>query len=186
MKKLLASLLAVVLCLSLTACGVEERIAQLDRNVYEVIEITVDNWQDYFEIVEVTVWETDEAGEVVDCYGVITSLCLKEEFADKTLSEKTELEFQYRALRHICEFTADLEKQEITIGAPDSQWDEEISRKASYVAPDKRNASDQAIYDYTSAYPVITHLLFSATGYATYRLENVVFTDIKGALIFEK
>ena len=109
MKKLLASLLAVVLCLSLTACGVEERIAQLDRNVYEVIEITVDNWQDYFEIVEVTVWETDEAGEVVDCYGVITSLCLKEEFADRTVSENTELEFKYTALRHICEFTADLE-----------------------------------------------------------------------------
>ena len=186
MKRLLAALLAVAMCLSLAACSAEKRIAALDRNEYDVIEITVDNWQDYFEINEVTVWETDEAGEVVDCYGVITSLCLKEEFADKTLSEKTELEFQYRALRHICEFTADLEKQEITIGAPDSQWDEEISRKASYMAPDKRNASDQAIYEYTSAYPVIIHLLFSATGYATYRLENVVFTEIKGALVFEK
>ena len=124
MKKLLALVLTAALCMSLAACSVEARIAELDRNAYEVIEITADNWQDYFEIVEVTVWETDESGAVVDCYGIITSLCLKEEFADRTLSEKTELEFKYTALRHICEFTADLEKQEITIAAPDSQWDE--------------------------------------------------------------
>ena len=187
MKKLWALVLAAAMCFSLIACGsVEKRIEELDRNVYEVIEITPDNWQDYFEIVEVPVWEYGEAGEVLDCYGIITSLCLKEEFAEKTLSEHTELEFKYTALKRICFFEADLEKQEITFDDPDTSQDEETARTASYKAPGKRKASEQAVYEYTAPYPVFTHLLFSATGIATYRLENVNFHTIEGALVFEK
>ena len=187
MKKLWALVLAAAMCVSLVACGsAEKKIEELDRNVYEVIEITPGNWQDYFEIVEVPVWEYGEAGEVLDCYGIITSLCLKEAFAEKTLSEHTALEFKYTTLRHICEFTADLEKQEITFQAHDAEWDEDTARTASYKAPSERKDSEQAIYDYTAPYPVIVHLLFSATGYATYRLENVDFHTIEGALVFEK
>ena len=206
MKKLLAMLLVAVMSFSLVACGGEAESkndsvqqettqnetsnAETEENKVEKIpkevEITVDNWQEYFEIVEVPVWVFNDFDEIEGCYGIITSLCLKEEFVEKGVSEKTNLAFEYTATRHVVPFEADLENKEVTLGEPYETQSEEVTKTTSYKAASTMSDSDKAIYEYTAEYPVIAHLLFSATGSATYQLENVSFTRIEGTLVFEK
>ena len=101
MKKLLVLVLALVMMLSLTACGSEK------------IEITTDNWQDYLEIKQVLLNEKqlDSFGEVNSemafCY---TMLCLKDEYADKTVSDDTDIALTFNALERHYEYTMDGEK----------------------------------------------------------------------------
>lgn len=101
MKKILVLVLALVMMLSLTACGSEK------------IEITTDNWQDYLEIKQVLLNEKqlDEFGEVNSemafCY---TMLCLKDEYADKTVSEDTDIALTFDAVERCYEYTLDGEK----------------------------------------------------------------------------
>jgi hypothetical protein len=65
MKKLLALLLAVM-CFSLGACGGEKDTATIEPQ-YETVEITPDNWQDYFEVrSESFVFTENNFGEVSD------------------------------------------------------------------------------------------------------------------------
>ena len=79
MKKWIALLLAAVLCLSLSACGEKtsleeemlmtpatiEPLAKIEtKPVNETIEITMDNWQDYFEEYDEDVWELDAFQEL--------------------------------------------------------------------------------------------------------------------------
>lgn len=102
MKKWIALLLAAVLCLSLSACGEktspeEEMLmtpATIDppakietKPVNETIEITMDNWQDYFEEYDEDVWELDafqELDKLTNC----AYLVLKDEYASRLVEEK--------------------------------------------------------------------------------------------------
>ena len=59
---------------------------------------------------------------------------------------------------------------------------EDVTKTTSYKPASTMSDSDKAIYEYTAEYPVIAHLLFSATGSATYQLENITFTRIEGTL----
>lgn len=141
MKKILALLLAAVMCLSLVACGdsdenaaqiaeYESRIAELEATIaeleamlaerdaeierllaegeskepentepqYETVEITLDNWQDYFEIVEYMTYRENGFGEAESCY-FRTELRLKEEYwsrlAADMMDDKGAVEFSY-------------------------------------------------------------------------------------------
>ena len=88
MKKILVLILALVMMLSLTACGGEK------------IEITTDNWQDYLEIRQefVTITETDAFGDTTGERVVnYTMLCLKGEYAGMTVSTDTELVYSFKA-----------------------------------------------------------------------------------------
>ncbi|MDD6262364.1 MAG: hypothetical protein PUA83_04665 [Clostridiales bacterium] len=60
MKKILALLLAAVMCLSLVACGGTSKEPK-----YTPVEITMDNWDDYFEFTSTysVVYETSEFSE---------------------------------------------------------------------------------------------------------------------------
>ena len=208
MKKIMSLILALVMVFSLCACGgdtTEETSGTTDQTTNETTEqsnnkaddtkvddipkevtITVDNWQDYFEIVEVPVWEINDFDEISGCYGIITSICLKEEFIERGVSEKTNLAFEYNATRHVVSFEADIESKEVSLGEPYESQSEDVTKTTSYKPASTMSDSDKAIYEYTAEYPVIAHLLFSATGSATYQLENITFTRIEGTLVFEK
>lgn len=58
------------------------------------VEITPDNWQDYFEILEGPWWQYDDFGVRSDvAYTVV--LCLKEEYRDRAILERSSVTFGY-------------------------------------------------------------------------------------------
>lgn len=63
MKKILALLLAAVMCVSLVACGSKEQKIYLDDvlSLYETIEVTEENIMEFFDLVEVE--QTDIFGD---------------------------------------------------------------------------------------------------------------------------
>ena len=97
MKKILVLILALVMMLSLTACGGEK------------IEITTDNWQDYLEIKQVFVLEKRNPGDVPSDPLAFnyTFLGLKDEYADKVVSDETELTVNYSAMERYYKFSVE-------------------------------------------------------------------------------
>ena len=69
MKKALSMILALVLCLPLCACGKKT----------ETVEITIDNWEQYFTISYVETWQENAFGEYDDLK-VDAVLALKPEY----------------------------------------------------------------------------------------------------------
>lgn len=65
-----------------------------DYGPYEpaAVEITIDNWQDYFEIKEGLEWEYDDFG-VCDGVRIITAVCLKEAYQDRLILDRTNVTF---------------------------------------------------------------------------------------------
>ncbi len=150
MKKLIALLLATIMCFSLVACErndnaalvkeYENRIAELEAELaeleaelaerdaeivrllaesenaepentlqentepensepqYEIVEITLDNWQEYFEIVGYMTYRDNAFGEAESCY-FRNELRLKEEYwsrlAANMMDDKGAIEFSY-------------------------------------------------------------------------------------------
>ena len=100
MKKNLVLILATLMCISLCACGGSESVSgdNTDKKTEEKeIEITMDNWQEYFEIKEDIIGTQieknafDEIEKINIDYDVI--FCLKEEYADKFISVDIALEY---------------------------------------------------------------------------------------------
>ena len=138
MKKWIALLLAAVLCLSLSACGEktspeEEMLmtpATIDppakietKPVNETIEITMDNWQDYFEEYDEDVWELDafqELDKLTNC----AYLVLKDEYASRLVEEKSSVTFEIKCFLDEYHITADVENrtwQRVRQGGRDPQ-----------------------------------------------------------------
>ena len=120
-----ALVLAAVLCLSLSACGEktspeEEMLmtpATIDppakietKPVNETIEITMDNWQDYFEEYDEDVWELDafqELDKLTNC----AYLVLKDEYASRLVEEKSSVTFEIKCFLDEYHITADVENR---------------------------------------------------------------------------
>lgn len=58
------------------------------------IEVTLDNWQEYFEIREGYKWEQDDFGVTVGLR-IITAIVLREEYRDRTVLDLTDVTFGY-------------------------------------------------------------------------------------------
>ena len=58
------------------------------------VEITLDNWQEYFEVMEGPWWQYDDFGVRCDVYYTF-ALCLKEEYSDRILPERSSVAFGY-------------------------------------------------------------------------------------------
>ena len=58
------------------------------------IQITLDNWQEYFEIREGYKWEQDDFGVTVGVR-IITAIVLREEYRDRTVLDLTDVTFGY-------------------------------------------------------------------------------------------
>lgn len=95
MKRALAMLLVIMLCLSLAACAAEESVVPemveessiqaTEAQVHEV-EITLENWQDYFEMRETQWVQVNENGSIIlreFGYGVF----LKDEYKEQLAEE---------------------------------------------------------------------------------------------------
>ncbi len=129
MKKLLALLLAAIMCFSLVACGengnaslVEEYENSEQENAepektepqYETVEITLDNWQEYFEL-KMSVCEMKNAfGELENLFPQMCFV-LKEDWAGVTAD--MDIVFEYTCTDgYRCQFTYNTDTEELTEG----------------------------------------------------------------------
>lgn len=80
MKKLLCISLICVLIFALCACGQKT----------ETIEITMDNWDEYFEFRTVTRWEENAFGET-SMVEYPMALCVKEAYEDRIVMDQADL-----------------------------------------------------------------------------------------------
>lgn len=105
MKKLLALLLAAVMCLSLAACGKKT----------ETIEITTDNWQEYFELQYTDTWSLNAFNEYDDVKRDVI-LVVKEEYASRLAdNDENTLIIDFSCDTSIWSATVDFEAQTYTL-----------------------------------------------------------------------
>ena len=105
MKKAISMLLALVLCLSLCACGTQT----------EAIKISEDNWQQYFEVQELIEWQTDEFGDISSLW-VRYILCVKAEYADRIVLEESDVTVEYIKYEQTVPVTIDFANKEYVFG----------------------------------------------------------------------
>ena len=110
MKKAISLLLALVLCLSLCACGTKTG----------TIEITLDNWQQYFEIQEIINWHEDEFGDTSSLW-VRYVLCVKAEYADRIVLEESDVAVEYIKYEQTVPVTIDFANKEYVFGNVDKE-----------------------------------------------------------------
>lgn len=170
MKKTISLLLALVMCLSLAACGNAEKPKQnktendyigvstnqtenTDSTDYQteytaptetepkvqVVEITMDNWQDYFEIKQCVEGDVNtNAFDEVESVGyyIYTVFTLKEEYAEKIDTDESQLAIEY---------SGNIKSRHITINATDFTYevtgDGFEGNTANYPVSDRTTAS---------------------------------------------
>ena len=142
MKKAISLLLALVMCLSLCACGKEKEepsasyIEEVENTVdmteteqksvetepvivetepkLEIVELTLDNWQEYFEFVDNPNFQKDAFGEV-EGFTVGISLQLKEEYQQRSASiENGAIEYQMQYAVIGCELNKEAETYKLS------------------------------------------------------------------------
>ncbi len=142
MKKFLFIFLVLSVCVSLASCGQStdyskydslissiekgdyegahaelDRLAAFDENTtvpeYSAVEITLDNWSEYYEIVEVHETSLNNFDEVEDMYKTY-KFVLKDGYDIDTDSTQIDIEFNYtKEWRYV---TVDKENETLTIG----------------------------------------------------------------------
>ena len=129
MKKLISVLLIALIAVMLTGCGdkkiFEEAVGLIEKGEYAQakgvfesipdyegtdaylakyvdIEITEENWDRYFEIVEVPVWETNAFDEG-ELFCITFVVQLKEEYEPFLLGADVAMEFEYKEPTYVIE-----------------------------------------------------------------------------------
>lgn len=173
MKKITVLMLSVVLCLCAVSCGSDDSyekygtlIEYLEKGDFDMaksyideleedytaesgtteavsVEITADNWQDYFEIVQEKHTNTNDFGETTDVY-YTPYLVLKEGY--KTFEEgetRTKIAVEFNCVAEWRYVEIDLAAAEITVGelVPDRS-PEEINGETLTVTSDKTSLSN--------------------------------------------
>ena len=220
MKKWIALLLAAVLCLSLAACGngktednsgtsqgqtTDNSLQDTDEPsnaelTEQTVEITLDNWQEYFEFRPV-VYESKDSYNEITGMQVIYKFLPKEAIAENIVDvgeddERIVFDVQY-IVPYACVYSYDLNTQKLTIG----EYTEDSS---TYSADDLLPSEDwsgtydsryDAGYFPTDGYRVIMEPLnvrdtgtikdniIEAYGYA---FSSVEITRIKGTITILK
>ncbi|MDO4500739.1 MAG: hypothetical protein Q4B60_05620 [Erysipelotrichaceae bacterium] len=127
MKKLFAMLLVVAMCFSLVACGNSSEMKETSKNdvskesvtegsseeTVKTVEITTDNWQDYFEIVERA--ETiKNAFDEIDSMRQSAFIVLKNGY--EMVGYNTDITVEYNYIMEWRHVEIDIEKGVLTIG----------------------------------------------------------------------
>ena len=139
--------------------------ARADFNALFIsVEITIDNWQDYFELVTAVSWEENDFDEITGAF-VNTCFCIKEEFSDRVILDRSELIFetcQYWTLA-----TVDFDLGKKTIG------------EIRYFEPKSEGIliGERTTY---STYNLMDAGFHSSSDLLTNRIENVLFEFSNG------
>lgn len=131
MKKIIALLLVAVMCFSLAACGGDNEASnnnepqtnESGEKTAKAVEISIDNWQEYFEIVEREETEKNEFEEIEDMYKGVY-LVLKDEY--EMVGYDTSIAIEYNYIEEWRYVEIDKENGVLTIGelVPDKENEE--------------------------------------------------------------
>lgn len=211
MKKTIAIILVLVMCVSLCSCkskdvknvetlidaigevtvnseqaitDAEEAYASLDDDEkadvenYELltsaradfdalfvsIEITIDNWQDYFELVTAVSWEENDFDEITGAF-VNTCFCIKEEFSDRVILNRSEL------ILETCNYW--------TLAAVDFDLGQKTIGEIQYFEPKSEGIliGERTTY---RTYNLMDAGYYSSSDLLTNRIENILFEFSNG------
>ena len=220
MKKWIALLLAAVLCLSLTACGngktednsgtsqgqtTDNSLQDTDEPsnaelTEQTVEITLDNWQEYFEFRPV-VYESKDSYNEITGMQVIYKFLPKEAIAENIVDvgeddERIVFDVQYID-PYACIYRYDLNTQELTVGeftegsspysaddllpSYDCSGTYDSSRDAGYFPEDGYRVIDFPLNRYDDC--VVKDNIIESYGYA---FSSVEITRIKGTITILK
>ena len=115
MKKRLIMILAMSMCMFLCACGGSEGTSGGLFEKEEEVEITMDNWQDYFEFKEIVLpWNTYNAFDELESENVTIDYCivLKDEY--EIDEEKSKVAIEYTGYREEWSIDVDMSTLDIT------------------------------------------------------------------------
>ncbi len=202
MKKLIALLLAAVMCLSLCACGGNNRedestIHTTETKVQEkklvTVEITLDNWQEYFEIRPCEDFSYNDFGDLTR-HSEDYALYLKDEHLAKLANASAQLpdgsvdvSFKVVAVYEFREY--DEENLEFVEGGKVYGSPEEIERVIK--ASDCRRFENTDTSISTSYGQVLASLGYEGNAnadcyYKTICTGDIDVIDVTGTLVFEE
>lgn len=138
MKKGLALIFALVTCLTLAACGrsqeppknvqneqvknapsiqeVPTEATAAPESFYKTIEITMDNWQDYFAFkTGEPAWEEDAFGDAISC-SLTDYFSLKEEYLNLVNVDTIDIAVEYVYVPVLRKYDVDWDSKQLTIG----------------------------------------------------------------------
>ena len=99
---------------------INKSVQQKKEPQYETVEITLENWQEYFEL-KLVAFEQRNAFDELAGFFPNTQLCLKEEWASLTTDMEVAVEYACRN-GYLCWFIYNEETGEITEGDVDEQY----------------------------------------------------------------
>ena len=173
MKKLSVLILALVMVMSLTACG------------GETIEITTDNWQDYMEFKQVYIVDkiVDDFGDVVgEKPSSYPMLCLKDEYKGMAVSDDSDIVIAYKA--NNVYYNCKIENGSVVVGEKTGYRVEPIDETIKYstYVPALDEVEDMLVNDYDKVALFTTWVINNET---IAILEDFEITRIEGTLVLE-
>ena len=108
----------------------------------ETVEITMDNWQEYFEIKTAETWQKDDFGQIANLE-IVTYVALKEAYLDRVDLENSDVTVGYRYGWDLMNCTLDLEEPSYKFNGV----------KSSYGEQDETFVLPQRLGDYRGDYP---------------------------------
>ena len=206
MKKRFSLLVAILMIISLAACGGEKktesntipknntqvdaegRITEATKNSAEglptEIEITLDNWRDYLEMKYMVGWDYNAFDEIEGYSYIYPVLALKEEYMGGTISSNTELSVEFTATEIWRTASADIESKTYEWGEESGVKEkEEVNDTAKFYAEglgsNKRILNDGGIV-------ILNPFSKQGKGVVSYPYyENFNITRIEGTIVFE-
>ena len=205
MKKLFKLFLITMLSLGLTACGrndsTSDNTSSIDSNIETngeqdsaqstVIELTVENWSDYFAIVPAAKESKDQDGNL---YGLTTwyDLVFKEGISEKVVETEIERIDYLMSDVYFCWYSFNMDTQSLNLS--DALSDSELSeynpsstdlqdaRDSSVTSADKYSIDYGFFLEYTNGY-LETHYLEGNTIYQLVPAFSKITVDkIKGTI----
>lgn len=107
MKKTAAAVLIFAMCLCLCACGARKT----------TVDLTMENWNSFFEIKRINQWGQDAFGETVNVDSAVW-LCVKEEYADKIKTKDMSFAVEVTFQNADTTYTVDFANQTLTFDGP--------------------------------------------------------------------
>ena len=188
-KRILSLLLVAIMACSICACGGSENTSGGLFETEKEIEITIDNWQEYFEIKSEFLYNTrkDDFGEEIEDeieFDYSTFLCLKDEYKDGWVSADIVVEYDSnQAKGYVVE--GDFTNQSCTIEET-LEFDEAFADLSNKIETVKMRDYQTILHFQGGAVCGENKYEGKATKRLIYSYPDIEITRIKGTLVIKE